>query len=208
MKIGIFGGMFDPVHFGHLRPALETKELAGLDEVRFLPCARPPHRDAPSAPADQRVDLLELAVADVPGFRVDTRELERSGLSYTVDTLQDFRRELPDATLVLMVGEDAFAGFDRWHRWQDIFELSHVIVMRRPGSAQELNPRLDDELMSRACTASALPEGETGRIAIADVTPLAISSTAVRHFVAAGGDTRFLVPDAVAAYLRENPIYT
>lgn len=208
MKIGIFGGMFDPVHFGHLRPALEVKEIAGLAEVRFLPCARPPHRDAPSAPADQRVALLERAVADTPGFRVDTRELDRPGLSYTVDTLEDFRKELPDATLVLLVGEDAFAGFDRWHRWREILELAHLVIMRRPGSPRDRDEALDHEIQSRACLPDQLPEGEAGRIAFADVTPLAISSTAVRHVVAAGGDTRFLVPDAVAAFLRENPIYT
>ncbi|MDX1454535.1 MAG: nicotinate-nucleotide adenylyltransferase [Gammaproteobacteria bacterium] len=207
MRLGVFGGMFDPVHHGHLRPALEVAEQARLDHVRLLPCAIPPHRDIPSATAEQRRDMLELAVADYDMFSVDSQELERSGTSYTIDTLESLRAELPEAMLVLMLGEDAFAGLHRWHRWQEIFSLAQVVIMRRPGGTEEFDAAIDQELSARRCPIADLPGKDRGAIAMAEVTPLQISSTLIRHVVGRGEDPGFLVPEPVARYLREKRIY-
>ena len=207
MRLGVFGGMFDPVHHGHLRPALEVCEQAALDHVRLLPCAIPPHRDIPSATPEQRREMLELAVAEYAVFSVDSQELERSGTSYTIDTLESLQQELPDAMLVLMLGEDAFAGLHRWHRWQEIFALAQIVIMRRPGGTEEFDAAIDQELAARRCPVGDLPTQGVGAIAMAQVTPLQISSTQIRHVVNRGEDPGFLVPEPVARYLREQRIY-
>ncbi len=132
--IGVYGGTFNPVHYGHLRTALEVKELFGLQRLHLIPCRLPAHRGQPEADAEIRMQMLAAAVADTPGFFADRRELERDGPSYMVDTLAALRSELADDTpLLLFIGADAFAGLERWHRWQRLFELAHVVVMTRPG---------------------------------------------------------------------------
>ena len=134
-RIGIFGGTFDPIHNGHLQMALEAKQTLGLDEVRFIPCHKPPHRDVPAATSEQRLALLQLAVAGYDGLLVDDRELRRDTASYTVDTLLSLRQELGDnVSLVFMLGMDAFAQLHLWHRWQVLRDLAHIAVMSRPDS--------------------------------------------------------------------------
>ena len=118
--IGILGGTFDPVHFGHLRPALEVMQALALEEIRFIPNRLPPHREPPWLDADTRRRLLQIAIAQTPGFVLDERELQRDGPSYMVDTLQSLRVDFPDSALCLVIGMDAFAGLPRWHRWQEI----------------------------------------------------------------------------------------
>jgi len=128
--IGIFGGTFDPVHFGHLRAAVEAREKLGLDDFRLLPAGEPPHRGKTSASAVQRLDMLRLAIAGCPGLQVDDREIRRAGSSFMVDTLEDLRRESPASPLLLLIGQDAANGLDRWHRWPALFDLAHLVVMR------------------------------------------------------------------------------
>src|SRR5690606_16625703 len=125
--IGIYGGTFDPVHYGHLRTALEVKEAAGMGEIRFIPCRLPPHRTEPEAGPALRLKMLELALHDAePGFRIDTRELDRPGPSYMVETLASIRTEIGTRPLCLIAGLDAFHGFPRWHRWRELFDLAHI----------------------------------------------------------------------------------
>src|SRR6202522_2934291 len=131
--IGLFGGTFDPIHYGHLRTAFELWQLLKLAQVRFLPTGNPPHREAPLASSELRLEMVRAAVAGQPGFAVDDREIRRSGVSYSVDTLTDLRREHPQRSLCLLLGMDAFLGMPTWHRWRDIFELAHVVVAHRPG---------------------------------------------------------------------------
>ena len=131
--IGIFGGTFDPIHYGHLRTALELKTLLDLERVHIVPCADPPHRTAPMSDGALRLRMVQAAIRDEPGFVADDRELKRAGVSYTIDTLASFRAELPGRSLCLLLGMDAFLSLPQWHRWQDLLELAHLVVAHRPG---------------------------------------------------------------------------
>ncbi len=207
-KIGIFGGTFDPIHFGHLRPALEILDALSLDEIHFVPAGQPPHRGVPAAPATLRLEMLQAAVAGEARFRVDEREITRHAPSYTVDTLAGLRGEFPHDALALIVGMDAFLGFPGWHRWQKIFDLAHVIVAHRPGWVLQSAGVLADTLSQRlAYSISEMAKSVAGRILLQPVTQLEISSTQVRACVAAGGDPRYLVPEAVRALILNSHCY-
>jgi nicotinate-nucleotide adenylyltransferase len=208
--VGILGGTFDPVHFGHLRAALEMLENLGLAEVRLVPCGQPPHRHAPVASAAGRRAMLELAVAGQPGLRVDGRELERPGPSYMVDTLAELRAELGATPLCLLLGSDAFLGLPQWHRWQELLSLAHLVVMHRPGW------RLDDSLPAplagllaarRVAAAADLAAQPAGHILLTAVTPLDISATAIRALIGAGRSPRYLLPEAVWEHIRTQGWY-
>ena len=207
-KIGIFGGSFDPVHFGHLRPALEILDTLNLDEVRFVPAAQPPLRGAPLAPAALRRQMLQAAVCDEPRFVVDERELRRPGPSYMADTLADLRREFPRDRMALIVGMDAFLGFPGWHEWRRIFEYAHVIVMHRPGWVPPGHGELAEVLHQHvAPSAGAVFAAAAGRVLLQPVTQLEISSTRIRTLVAAGGEPRYLVPEAVRTLILDSRCY-
>jgi len=132
--IGLFGGTFDPIHFGHLRTALELRDHLQLAEVRFTPCGCPPHGKTPTAPAALRLEMVKCAIAGQPGFVVDERELNRAGPSYTIDTLESLRGESASRSLGLMIGMDAFVDIGSWHRNEDILRTAHIIVAHRPGA--------------------------------------------------------------------------
>lgn len=203
--IGIFGGTFDPVHYGHLRSALEVKEAFNLAEVRLIPSSVPPHRPQPAATATMRLEMLELAVKNQPGLTIDTRELYRAGQSYMVDTLNSLRAEFPDQRLLLFIGCDAFNGLMSWHRWRQLFDYAHIVVMTRPGFAiQGLGAFLNARL------AGAMPELEAspgGKLFFQPVTQLDISATAIRKMIAEKQNPGFLLPDAVIEYIRQNKLY-
>ncbi len=206
--IGILGGTFDPVHHGHLRCAQELLQDLPLDEVRLIPCHIPPHRDAPQASARQRVRMLQAAVEDAPGLRVDDRELSREGPSYTVDTLQDLRDQFGAKSLCLIVGMDAFSALDTWHRWRELIDLAHIVVAHRPGWQ---TPRTGAvaELVDRhaAHSAAELRAQPAGRILPWPITALDISASAIRSLFAAGKSPRFLMPDAVARIIAAEALY-
>ena len=203
--IGIFGGTFDPVHYGHLRVALEVKEIFELDEVRLIPSATPPHREQPVASAVMRLNMLELAIANQPGLVIDTRELKRSGASYMVDTLSSLRQDLPNQTLLLFIGTDAFNHLNTWHQWQRLFDFAHIIVMTRPGYSHQ---RLDDFLTAKiAANRSELSQTKAGKIFFQPVTQLDISATALRKLIAEKRNPGFLLPDAVINYINQNQLY-
>jgi len=132
-SVGVYGGSFDPVHFGHLRSALEVKQQLGLNQLRFIPAGNPPHKSGPVVNAADRVEMLELSIADCPGLVVDQREIERHKPSYTFDTLEELQNELPQAQLTLIIGTDQFSVFDTWHRWRELLGLANLAVMERPG---------------------------------------------------------------------------
>lgn len=207
-KIGIFGGSFDPIHFGHLRPALEVLEALSLDHMRFIPSGQPPHRGAPQAPAAARLAMLKAAVADEPRFQVDERELRRATPSYTFDTLEELKAEHPRDRLVLMLGLDAFLGFTGWRRWKEILELAHLVVAHRPGSALEAHGEIAMLVQERETDdAEALMAHAAGRIMLQPVTQLEISSSQVREAVARGSDVRYLVPEAVRRVIQDSKCY-
>lgn len=206
--IGILGGTFDPVHYGHLRSALEVLEELQLAQVRFIPSHTPPHRDAPLATPEQRLALVQHAIADQPGLVMDDRELTRRGPSYTRDTLACLRSDLDDTPLCLLLGMDAFVTLPTWHGWRELLQLAHIVVMHRPGS----EPTLADELKvlvasHRSDDGYALREQPAGRIVFQPVTQLDISATQIRCLLAQGKSPRYLLPDAVLAYIGEQRLY-
>lgn len=206
--IGILGGTFDPIHHGHLRPALEVRQTLGLAEVRFIPLAVAVHRHPPQASPAQRLAMLGAALGDQPGLRVDAREIRRPGRSYTLDTLASLRRDLPQAHLCLLLGRDAYRAFLTWHRPLEILELAHLIVMERPGEAPPDDPRLTELGAARACPSpDDLRQASHGRILFQPVTQLAISATQIRHLLAEGKSPRFLLPDPVLDIIRREGLY-
>ncbi|MBD3671820.1 MAG: nicotinate-nucleotide adenylyltransferase [Gammaproteobacteria bacterium] len=207
--IGILGGAFDPVHFGHLRPALELEQALGLEQLRLIPTGRPPHREAAHAEAGHRVTMLERAI-EGSDWLIDRREIERDGPSYMVDTLAELRTELgAERPLALMLGLDAFMGLTGWHQWRRLFELAHIVVSHRPGAElQGMDAELARELSQRqALQPSELHGRSAGLVWLHPVTQLDISSTAIRSLLAEGNDPRFLMPDAVVDYLRSHKLY-
>ena len=196
--IGLFGGTFDPIHYGHLRTAFELWQLLKLAQVRFLPTGNPPHREAPLASSELRLEMVRAAVAGQPGFAVDDREIRRSGVSYSVDTLTELRREYPQRSLCLLLGMDAFLGMPTWHRWREIFELAHVVVAHRPGWKAPITGPLGEEMVDRGTgSVRDLHTLSTGRIHVHAVTQLEIASTDLRALILSGRDLRYLVPEAV-----------
>lgn len=198
--LAILGGTFDPVHLGHLRVAWEAAEALEA-EVRLMPAHVPPHRPAPLASAAQRVAMLEAALAGQQRLTLDTRELRRDGASYTVDTLRELRDELPAAqALILLLGADAFAGLPTWHRWRELFEHAHIVVLTRPGHHAPLPAELTAEIAPRRVASRAeLRLAAAGKVLDLPVTPLEISASAVRALLAAGREPRWLLPDALFA---------
>ncbi len=207
--IGVFGGTFDPVHYGHLRTAFELWQLLRLAEVRFLPTGNPPHRDQPLAGAELRLRMVRAAVAGQPAFTVDDREIRRSGVSYSVDTLAELRTEFPRRSLCLLLGMDAFLGLPHWHRWRELLELAHIVVAHRPGwKAPTMGPL--GEVMVDHGTGSIreLHERTAGRIYVHAVTQLEISSTELRQLIISGLDPHYLVPDEVRRILLDSECYS
>ena len=207
--MGIFGGTFDPVHYGHLRSAFELLEAIEFSEIRFLPAANPPHRDATHADAATRVALVRAAIDGEPRFMLDDRELRREGPSYSVDTLLDLRAEHPHRSLCLIIGMDAFLGLPQWHQWREILQLAHLVVAHRPGWQAPQSGALGELLADRGTERVVdLHEARAGRVYIRAVTQLEISSSAIRELILAGRDPRYLVPDPVCRLLAESGCYT
>lgn len=210
--LGVFGGTFDPIHFGHLRLAQEAIEHLGLQAVRWIPAGQPPHRAAPRVTASHRLDMVRLATAGNPAFSVDAAEVEAAQPSYTVLTLERLRRELgPDQPLVLLVGADAFAGLPTWHRWTELFDLAHLAVSHRPGfpvAAVSLPGELAERYAThRVPDADGLKARPAGGIVTFAMTQLAISATQIRQLLANGRSPRYLLPASVLDYIDLHQLY-
>lgn len=205
---GIFGGMFDPVHVGHLRSAFELLTGCGWSQVRFIPCGMPPHRPPAQTGTELRLRMLHAALAGEPRFVLDDRELKRPGPSYMVDTLTSLREESGSTPLCLALGADAFLGLTAWHRWQRLTELAHIVVVHRPGwQIPATGPLAEFTAARRAGRVEDLQRGPAGLVWMQPVTQLEISSSAIRALVAAGGDPKFLVPDAVRDIILDSGCY-
>lgn len=207
-KVAIFGGTFDPVHNGHLRLALELKQQLQLDQMRLLPCHRPPHRAVPAVTSAQRTALVHLAVAECPALQVDERELQREQASYTIDTLIELRSELGEETSLLWVlGVDAFAGLNTWHRWRELLDYAHLVVVARPGYTLPEQGELADLLQARQSSPAVLDDRSRGAIVLPSLSLLAISATAIRAQIARGESPQFLLPDAVWRSIASQQFY-
>lgn len=192
--LAIFGGTFDPVHQGHLSVAWEASELLDA-EVRLMPASVPPHRVPPMATAAQRVAMLRAALHGQLRLTLDTRELDRDGPSYTIDTLIELRAEQGERPLILLIGADAFTGLTSWHRWRELFDVAHIGVLSRPGVEAMLPDELQRMVVHRRVgDVAALHGVPAGRVIELAVTPLEISATRIRELLATGRDPRYLLP--------------
>jgi nicotinate-nucleotide adenylyltransferase len=206
--IGLFGGMFDPIHYGHLRTAFELWQALKLAEVRFMPAGSPPHKQATHASAELRLAMVTAAIANQKGFVVDDREVRRQGVSYSYDTLAELRAEYPDRSLCLLLGMDAFLGLPDWHRWRELLDLAHIVVAHRPGWKAPTKGPLGEVMVDRGTgSVRDLHEKLAGCIYIRAVTQLEISSTDLRQVITTGLDPRYLVPEEVREIIRETGCY-
>lgn len=207
--VGVFGGTFNPVHYGHLRSALELVERLQLAQLRLLPCADPPHRERPDCSAEHRAAMVALAVAGEPRLVCDTRELARPGKSYTIDSLVELRDELgEERSLCLVVGCDAVLGLTTWHRWQELLDRAHMVVIARPGWEIPARGEVAEWLQRHRLPAvSALHERACGGVLVEELRPLPISSTEIRAMLQAGRSPRFLLPESVLDYIETHHLY-
>jgi nicotinate-nucleotide adenylyltransferase len=200
MRVGVFGGTFDPVHYGHLILAEQAREQGRLDEVWFVPAARPPHKsESELTRFDQRAEMLTLAVAGHAAFRVLELEKARPGPSYTVDTLAELRRFHPGDEFWLLVGADTLADLGSWHEKRCLPELAGLMVMARPGHTIPGEDRVRAEM--------ELAPGDPLRMQTIDVPLIDISSRDLRRRAASGRSLRYLVPRAVEVYILEKHLY-
>lgn len=206
--LAIMGGAFDPVHYGHLRTAVELYEYCQLGELHFVPSANPPHRSAHQASSEQRVSMLEAAISELPWCHIDTRELKRQGPSWSVLTLEEIRSEIGERSLCMILGMDAFLGLPEWHRWNEILGLAHIVVANRPGSAPPTDGLLGGLLATHGTTAPAdLQQAAAGRILVKEVTQLEISSSAIRSLLSVQQETRYLLPPGVLNIIETTGCY-
>jgi nicotinate-nucleotide adenylyltransferase len=210
-KIGLLGGTFNPIHYGHLRAALELATALDFNELRFIPAANPPHKPAPEVSAGHRAAMVELAITNNPMFKLDTREMARTGASYTFDTLVSLREELgQEVSLCWIMGSDAFVKLNTWHRWKELLNHCHIILVQRPNS--ENQPNLPDELavfLEENYTENIddLSEKSAGYIHMQAITPLDISATKIREALRTGQSARYLMPYNVIEYIQTHKLY-
>lgn len=208
--IAIFGGTFDPVHFGHLRSALEVREALQVRKVKLVPAYRPPHRDTPGSTPSQRLDMLRLATREAEFLEVDDRELRREGKSYTIDTLRSLREEFGDNTsLTMVLGRDAFELLHEWREWKSLTDYAHLAVVARTGGAGDALPEeltafsdaraVDDPL--------CLQSRPAGLVCNLELTRLDISATKIREMFRTGRSPDYIMPREVIRYIRENGLY-
>lgn len=206
--IGFLGGSFDPIHFGHLRPALEIRNALNLHKLFLMPNHIAPHKSKAHCSSDQRVKMLELALQSQPQINIDTRELLREQASYTIDSLIELKNQYPSTPICFIMGMDSLISFDKWYRWQEIMDYCHLVISHRPGWKLELNDtvqQLVDEC--KTTNISDLHEQQIGKIFFQNTTQLAISSSAIRKIAKQEGDIHYLLPDAVCSYIKANNLY-
>ena len=207
--IGVFGGTFDPIHYGHLRIALDSVQELKLEQVRFIPCGDPPHRNKPVATALQRLSMVRAAIRGQQKFIADDREIRRGGVSYMVDTLDSLSKDYPDKSFCLMIGTDAFNGLREWHQYKEIFNLANIVIMQRPylEGKSALNSELYKEIEKRIVDKDQLAHKKNGAVCFVPVTQLEISASRIRTLWNEGKDIQFFLPDEVISIIRQQQIY-
>jgi len=206
--VGIMGGTFDPVHFGHLRSALDIAQDLNLANVYLMPNSVPPHKKQPSANNVQRLKMLRLATADCPNIEIDTRELNTEGKSYSVLALQALRQELPDTPLCFLMGMDSLLSLPKWHRWQELLSLCHIVVSQRPGWPLPQTGEIAELVAKHRCHHSdQLQQQLYGHIMIHEAYPLAISSSQIKQLIGANKSPQYLLPQDVISYINQQQLY-
>ncbi len=213
--IGVFGGSFDPPHFGHIKSALALLEFFPFEQIRFIPCQLSPHKNKVHASAEHRLNMMNLVCKGIEEFKVDDRELNRPPPSYTIDTLVEIREELGEKqSLVLIMGLDAFQSFCKWHRYEEILSYSHILLLHRPGyqfSHMQENPDLacEKEILDSYLgeDLTSLHKTPNGKIVISELEEVDTSSTQIREMIAAGEQPRYVIPGVIWNYIKRNKLY-
>ena len=207
--IGILGGTFDPIHFGHLRMALELYEALDLAKVHIIPCYQPMHRREPHASPEFRLAMVTTAIASEPALFADDREIRRKGPTYTIDTLIEMNAEFPETPLCLLIGIDAFLGFLSWHRYKEILSYAHIVVAHRPHYQLPSSGEIRDLIYKHQQQEIAyIHENLAGGIFFRPITALEISATDIRKQIAMGRNPRYLLPDNVYQLIKQHNTYT
>ncbi len=207
--IGILGGTFDPIHLGHIHVAKELQLLFKLKEVRFIPCYLPPHRSTPESSAEQRLNMVKLALDNQPNLIADDREIQRKDISYMIDTLLSLHQEFSNTPLCLMMAVDQFDTFDTWHHWQDILQYAHLIIVNRPNYKLTLNQNLTALLQNHQTNNKLdIYDNTHGNIIFQDIAPSPISATDIRSQLHHGKNAEALVPVAVWQYIQQHQLYS
>ena len=209
ISVAIMGGTFDPIHNGHLRTAVDIVDRFHFTQLRLVPCFKPVHKSHPSISAKQRLDMVSLAVQSHPNLLVDEREIQRTGPSYTIDTLIELRNELgPDVSITMVVGMDSFISLPRWHQWQRILNYAHILVVSRPGWHPEFGIELQELVeKSRAQSTAELQSAPAGKIHMETLTALGISSSMIRSLCEHNKSIAYLLPESVHAYIDQHTLY-
>ena len=212
--VGIFGGTFDPIHYGHLRVAEEIVKTVSLQKLYFVPAGMPRLRHSPVASPQHRVEIVRLAIQKNPDFVLDEREINRDGVSYSIDTVREFKQEFgEEVRLCFILGADAFIKLPEWNNWKELFNLCHFIVSTRPGYSLTLIKELLSKELREECSqrwvsnTESLRKDTSGLIFIASTTMLDISATSIRAHIAVGRSVRHLVPSVTVNYISENKLY-
>lgn len=205
MRIGLYGGTFDPPHLGHTHAALAAHQGLSLDQTHMILAARPDHRDQPQTPNTHRWEMLRLACLDHPELEADATELERPGKSYAIDTLESFRQRQPDAQLCWILGMDSYVTLPSWHRWQELLALGHLVVLQRPGHQGSIDQPL--QRVEQTHRSDSLGTAPAGRILYLSAAMKEVSASAVRRLREAGGDPEHLLDPRVWSYIKEHRLY-
>lgn len=206
--LALFGGTFDPVHYGHLRCAEEARQKLNLKNLYLLPAGTPPHRNTPQATARQRLEMLQLAQPEFPCLEIDDREIRRSGPSYMVDTLEELRTQFPRRPLMLLIGQDAANHLTSWYHWENLFELTRIVILTRPGAKAEYRQDLARKVQRRMCVdVQTLLGSEAGGVLNLEVASIDISATTIKSIIRLGRSPNSMLPGPVLDYINENRLY-
>jgi nicotinate-nucleotide adenylyltransferase len=206
--LALFGGTFDPVHYGHLRCAEEARQKLNLNTLCLLPAGTPPHRDTPKASAKQRLEMLQLALGEFPRLEIDDREIRRSGPSYMVDTLQELRAQFPHRPLLLLIGQDAANDLSSWYNWENLFDLAHIVILTRPGAKADYRQDLERKIERRlGADVQSLLSTKAGGILNLEVTSIDVSATSIKSIIRLGRSPGSMLPGLVLDYINENQLY-
>lgn len=211
MKLGLMGGTFNPIHMAHLRIAEEAREQCGLGQVLFIPAADPPHKPlAGDLSFADRLEMVKLAIRENPSFAVSEMEAQRGGKSYTVETLKTLRTSRSQDELFFIIGSDSFLELGLWYNYQEIFNLSSLIVVERPGSViQEPLQQLPQDVRQsfKQGSGRTLHHASGSSIMFVSGIQLDIASTRIRSILASGGSIRYLVPESVERFITQKGLY-
>ncbi|MDE8602387.1 nicotinate-nucleotide adenylyltransferase [Marinomonas sp. RSW2] len=207
--VAIMGGTFDPIHNGHLRTAVEVLDRYQYSELRLIPCFQPVHKGRPSVSPQQRLEMAKLAISSDSRLRVDSREMDREGPSYSVDTLRDIRSEIgPNKSLIMVLGMDSFLSLPTWQNWQKLIQYSHLLVVSRPGWEPDLISELSAFCENyRAASSHELQCAPSGRVWFETLTPLGISSSMIRALACKNESIAYLLPEPVQKYIEQHQLY-